>query len=171
MGLQGMHDGHPDAQGRHSERNAPRYPATIGALSRKGVVEAMRRNRVVRAIFERDENGYWSVVAQLGRRRSAISDGQTLPKARKRIREAVALLLDAPSTSFDVEEVIRLPAPAERALLRFTATAREALRKEEQLARARESVAKALVKAGISRRDAGEILGVSGMRVQQLVGK
>jgi predicted RNase H-like HicB family nuclease len=131
------------------------------------LVEEMK---TYRAIFEKDENGYWSVVAEVGKKQSAISDGQTLPKARKRIREALALLLDVPVTAFQIEEVIELPSKAKRSLASFVEAKKAAEESAEKLETARKQVASALVAAGLSRRDAGEILGVTGMRVQQMLG-
>ncbi len=129
----------------------------------------MSRRKVFTARFERDEDGYWCVVAQLGAHRSAISDGQTLPKARRRIRQAISLLLEVPEDSFEVREQVVLPAGAESTLARHrTAQARlrsQALTAADTAKRA----ARALTRLGISRRDAGELLGVSGSRVQQVV--
>jgi predicted RNase H-like HicB family nuclease len=72
-------------------------------MSGKELVEDVK-TRTVKARFERDENGYWAVTARLGPNESAISDGQTLPKARRRIVEAVALHLDVPEESIEIEE-------------------------------------------------------------------
>jgi DNA-directed RNA polymerase specialized sigma subunit len=107
---------------------------------------------------------------EVSKKQSTISDGQTLPKARKRIRDALALLLDVPVTAFQIEEVIELPSKAERALIGFAEAKKVAEDSAEKLETARRQVASALVAAGLSRRDAGEILGVTGMRVQQMLG-
>jgi predicted RNase H-like HicB family nuclease len=126
--------------------------------------------KTYRATFEKDENGYWSVVVEVSKKQAAISDGQTLPKARKRIREALALLLDVPATAFHIDEVIELPSKAKRALAGFAEAKKAAEESADKLEAARKQVASALVAAGLSRRDAGEILGVTGMRVQQMLG-
>lgn len=123
------------------------------------------------ATFERDEDGYWAVVAQVAPRQSAISDGQTLAKARRRIRQAIAALLDAPEDSFDVEERLRLPAEARRCLQRYQRAQARLDQQERDAKEAQRAAAKALAKAGLSRRDAGDILGVSGARVQQVLGR
>jgi predicted RNase H-like HicB family nuclease len=126
--------------------------------------------KTYRATFEKDETGYWAVVVQVDKKTSAISDGQTLPKARKRVRDAVALLLDIKPDAFELDEVIELPGKAKKAIAGL-ADAKELARKADaQLASARLKAATELVAAGLSRRDAGDILGVSGMRVQQMLG-
>jgi predicted RNase H-like HicB family nuclease len=132
------------------------------------MVEVMARRSYV-ARFERDENGYWSVSAELGGKRTAVSDGQTLPKARRRIRQAISLLLDISEASFDVVEDIVLPPSVRRAVRTYEAVQHAAEDKARELQRARREAAKALESHGLSRRDAGEILGVTGQRVHQLL--
>jgi hypothetical protein len=127
------------------------------------------KRRAVKARFERDENGYWAVTARLGPSESAISDGQTLPKARRRIVEAVALHLDVPEESIEIEEEIVLPGRASKAV-RALGTAVERHREAaRELDECRRLAAATLSEAGVSRRDVGDILGVSGARIQQLL--
>jgi len=80
-------------------------------VSRKGMVGVMTKQKTYRARYEKDENNYWSVVVQVSPKRTAVSDGQTLPKARRRIRQAVALLLDVPEDPFDLVDEFALPPP------------------------------------------------------------
>lgn len=137
----------------------------------KELVEMTSKRPSYAARYARDENDYWTVVVDLGDRRTAISNGPTLPKASKRIRQAVALLLEVSEHSFDLIDDVRLGPSLTRALKRLQASQQ---RLEEQEARAeteRLAVARALTKLGISRRDAGILLGVSGQRVQQLLEK
>ena len=131
------------------------------------MVALMARSFVAR--YERDENNYWSVVADLGGKRTAISDGQTLPKARRRIRQAIALLLDASEGSFEVVDDVFLPATVRRAMRSYEAAQEAAKVKARALDEARRKAAEALERHGLSRRDAGELLGLTGQRVQQLV--
>jgi hypothetical protein len=127
------------------------------------------KKRKVRARFERDENGYWAVTAQVGPRDHAISDGQTLPKARRRIVEAVACLLGVPEASVEVEEEIALPASASRAVRELHAAVDQYEDARQRLDEQRRKAAATLSKVGVSRRDVGDILGVSGARIQQLL--
>jgi predicted RNase H-like HicB family nuclease len=130
----------------------------------------MAKRKTFTARFELDENGYWSVVAELTAGKSAISDGQTLPKARRRIRQSIALLLDVDDENgFDVHEEINLP-PKVMATLRRYQGAQEKLQADAvEAAEAARSAAQVLAKLGISRRDTGDLLGLSGARIQQVL--
>jgi predicted RNase H-like HicB family nuclease len=61
-----------------------------------------RKSYVAR--YEKDENNYWSATVQVDPKQLAVSYGRTLPKARRRIRQAVALLLSVPEDSFELVE-------------------------------------------------------------------
>jgi predicted RNase H-like HicB family nuclease len=129
------------------------------------------KKRAVHARFERDEDGYWAVTAALGRNDSAISDGQTLPKARRRIVDAVALHLGVPPAAIQIVEEIALPVGASRAVRELQAAANRYEEARAQLDERRRRAAAILSKAGVSRRDVGDILGVSGARIQQLLAR
>jgi predicted RNase H-like HicB family nuclease len=126
----------------------------------------MAKRKTFAARFELDEDGYWAVVAELGANKSAISDGQTLPKARRRIRQAIALLLGTDESTFDVREEINLPHKAMAKLRRYQG-AQEKLHADA--AEAARSAAQVLAKLGISRRDTGDLLGLTGARIQQVL--
>jgi predicted RNase H-like HicB family nuclease len=132
------------------------------------LVEVMAK-RAYTARYERDENNYWSVVVDCGAKGTAISDGQTLPKARRRIRQSVALLLDAPEDSFKIVDEVVLPSRAQRALDELREAEAEAVAKEHALQAARAKAVWSLVRHGLSRSDAGELLGVTKQRVQQVL--
>jgi predicted RNase H-like HicB family nuclease len=129
----------------------------------------MAKRKTFAARFELDEDGYWAVVAELGPGKSAISDGQTLPKARRRIRQAIALLLDVDEKSFDLREEINLPRKAMATLQRHQGAQEKLQADAAEAAEAARSAAQALAKLGISRRDAGDLLGLSGARIQQVL--
>jgi len=118
-------------------------------------------------IYERDERGWW--VASVRGVRGCHTQGRTLEQARRRVREAVGLFVkDADTAEFVAQ--IRLPQPARRALRRGL-TARQ--RAEQERAKATKSLReamRALARMGLSRRDTGELLGVSHQRIQQIVG-
>jgi hypothetical protein len=133
------------------------------------MVGRMSKRKTYIARFDLDEDGYWAVVADIGPGKSAISDGQTLPKARRRIRQSIALLLDVDERSFDVREEINLPRRVMTTLRRYQ-VAQEKLRKDAaEAAEAGRVAAGVLSKLGISRRDAGDLLGLSGARIQQVL--
>jgi predicted RNase H-like HicB family nuclease len=129
----------------------------------------MAKRKVYTARFELDEDGYWSVLAEVAPRKSAISDGQTLPKARRRIRQAIALLLEVDEGSFDIQDEFVLPRQAMSSLQRHRGAQEQLRQDSEQAARAARVAAQVLSKLGISRRDAGDLLGLSGARIQQVL--
>jgi predicted RNase H-like HicB family nuclease len=128
---------------------------------------AKRKTYTVR--FELGENGYWSVVTEVGPGRTAISDGQTLPKARRRIRQSIALLLDVDESAFDTCEVVNLPRKVMTSLRRYQGAQQRLRRDTEDAAQAARAAARVLAELGISRRDAGDLLGLSGARIQQVL--
>jgi predicted RNase H-like HicB family nuclease len=119
--------------------------------------------------YERDETGWW--VAQVKEAPAAITQGRTIAEARRRIREALALALDDDAAARRAELVddVVLPSAARRALDEAVAARMEL---EANAARARASTEKAvrvlLDKLHLSVRDAGDLLGISHQRVQQL---
>src|SRR5688500_16235635 len=119
----------------------------------------MARRQEYVARFERDENNHWSVVAECAPKKIAFSDGHSLPKARKRIRQSIAGLMQVPEDSFDIVEDVVLPAPARKALDALEAAQTEAAAKAKELEVARQRAAAALRKCKLSLSDAGDLLG------------
>jgi predicted RNase H-like HicB family nuclease len=129
----------------------------------------MGKQKTFVARFELDEDGYWAVVADLGGGKSAISDGQTLPKARRRIRQAIALALDVTEESFSLRDELALPRKAMTTLERYQEV-KEQLRKDElEALKATKVAVQALSALGLSVRDAGDLLGLTGARVHQVL--
>lgn len=119
--------------------------------------------------YERDESGWW--VAQVKESPAAITQGRTIAEARRRIREALALALDddAKAEKAKLIDDVKLPADVRRALVRAQ-VARKRLEADAAVAQASTTaaIAKLVKKLGLSVRDAGELLGISYQRVQQL---
>jgi predicted RNase H-like HicB family nuclease len=118
-----------------------------------------------KVVVERDESGHW--IARVPHVRGCHTFARNLPAVPRRIREALSLWVDdADSADLDVD--VRLPAPLRDAVRR----GRSARERAEQVKRvAKDEVASSvqvLEEAGLSRRDAAELLGVSHQRVQQI---
>lgn len=117
----------------------------------------------VKVVFERDESGAW--VVEVPGVKGCHSHGRTLHQARARITEALRLfdVRDAQLT-----EEVRLPGD----LLGMVRQARRSRERAEAQQKATQAdlrrVVSRLARAGLSRRDAGDLLGLSRQRVQQL---
>ena len=120
-----------------------------------------------RVILERDETGAW--IARVPSVRGCHTYGRTLEQARRRIREALGLWVEDAETAELVEEV-RLPTEALDAIRRSRRARSEAEQQREEAQAATSEAARALVQElHLGLRDAGELLGLSYQRVQQLV--
>ncbi len=118
-------------------------------------------------MYDRDERGWW--VASVRGVRGCHTQGRTLEQARRRVREALGLFVKDADTA-DLVAQIRLPQPARRAVTRgLTARQRANQERAKALKSLREAM-RALTRMGLSRRDTGELLGLSHQRIQQLVG-
>ena len=103
-----------------------------------------------RVILERDETGAW--IARAPSVRGCHTHGRTLEQARRRLEE------------------VRLPTEARDAIRRSRRARSEAEQQREEAQAATSEAARALVQElHLGLRDAGELLGLSYQRVQQLV--
>ena len=120
-----------------------------------------------RVVIERDESGAW--LAHVAGIRGCHTYGRTLEQVRRRIREALGLWVDDADNAELVEE-LRLPHSARQAIRRSAAARVQAERGRENAQQATGAAAQLLVqRLGLGVRDAGELLGLSYQRVQQLV--
>jgi len=123
--------------------------------------------RTYKVIYERDRSGAW--VARAPSVPGVHSYGRTIEQARERIREAIGLWVARPDAAELVDD-IRLPAKL-RVSVRKARVARK--RADTIQAKAQTSAASAARQLTgelrLSLRDAGEVLGLSRQRVQQLV--
>ena len=122
-----------------------------------------------RAIFERDARGVWLV--SVPRVRGCHSYGRSLEEARRNIREALALFVDDADT-VRLREDVRIPTGLARAVREVRAARRRAEAEQAAATAALRRIARTLTRdAGLSLRDAGDLLGLSRQRVQQLTGR
>ncbi len=127
----------------------------------------MRNQTAYRVVIERDETGAW--LAHVRGVRGCHTYGRTLDQVRRRIREALSLWVEDAEVA-DLVEEIRLPAAARQAIQRSSAARGRAARGNENAQSATVAAANVLVeRLGLGVRDAGELLGLSHQRVQQLV--
>jgi predicted RNase H-like HicB family nuclease len=119
--------------------------------------------------FERDEDGWW--IAEVKEVQGCRSDGRTLRQARERIREALELF-DVDPTKVELVDEVKLPAPVRRSIDRARAARATAERAATTAAQSTAASVRVLTReAGLSVRDAAELLGLSFQRVHQLAGK
>jgi predicted RNase H-like HicB family nuclease len=119
--------------------------------------------------FDRDDSGFW--VARVKEAPAAITKGRTLSQARRRIREVLVLALgsSAAARSAALIEDVRMPAMALRALREVAASRTRLIQERERLSAAIDTAISTLLDGmQLSVRDAGELLGLSHQRVQQL---
>lgn len=127
----------------------------------------MKTKKKYTVTFERDQDGWWvATVAELD---GCFTQGRSISQARERIREAMGLY-DVPAT-VPLDERISVGGKLDAELAALRAQREEADHLARESAERTKRVADGLAKAGLSRRDAAELLGVSFQRVQQLTGK
>jgi predicted RNase H-like HicB family nuclease/predicted transcriptional regulator len=122
---------------------------------------------IYRTVIERDEDGYWFV--DFPDVPGCHTQGRTLARARERMRDALSLFVENADTAEIAEEITFADADLTKIVLRSQELRQvlEAVRTESQEVTAK--AARRLTEAGLSRRDAGEVLGLSFQRVDQLV--
>ena len=120
-----------------------------------------------RVVYELDESGAW--IARVPSVRGCHTYGRTLDQARRRIREALGLWVGDGDAAELVEDV-RLPKRARDAIRRSQASRRRADRERQAAQRVTAAAARTLVdEFHLGLRDAGELMGMSHQRVQQLI--
>jgi predicted RNase H-like HicB family nuclease len=122
-----------------------------------------------KVVYERDEGGAW--IAEVPSVPGCHTYGRTIEQARERVREALDLWVRDANTAYLVDDV-RLPSRLRASVKRARLERKKA---EEQHERAQRTAAKAATELTrdlhVSLRDAGEVLGLSRQRVQQLTAK
>jgi predicted RNase H-like HicB family nuclease len=126
----------------------------------------MARQRRYTAHYER-EDGWW--IVRIQEAHGVHSNGRTLDEARRRVREALSLEIGEGAFAAEFAERIALPPNARHELARQRTARRRADDQTRQALKATETAARALAKAGLSVRDTGSLLGLTGSRVSQIL--
>lgn len=123
-----------------------------------------------RVDYELDEDGVWTAEIEPSQGVSCIASGKSLSQARRRLRGALAVYLNDKQAAAEAELVdnVKLPGKLKSTVRKCTQVRERAQEMAEQSLEITESAARALTDAGVSLRDAAEILGVSYQRVHQL---
>jgi predicted RNase H-like HicB family nuclease len=122
-----------------------------------------------RVVIEPDESGAW--IARVRDVRGCHTYGKTLDQVRRRTREALSLWVDD-ADSAELAEEIRLPGEVRQAIRSSSSARANAERGRVEAQRVTTTAARLLVdRLGLGVRDAGELLGLSYQRVQQLVSR
>ena len=117
----------------------------------------------------RDESGAW--IATVPDVPGAHTYGRSLRQARTRIREALSLWVDDADDA-ELDYKIHLPAAARDVVRRASAARSEAARASDRATASTEEAATMLARDfGFSLRDAGELLGLSHQRMQQILSR
>jgi predicted RNase H-like HicB family nuclease len=113
------------------------------------------------------EDGWW--IVRIQEARGVHSNGRTLEEARRRVREALSLDIGDNAFTVEIAEKISLPANARQELSRQQAARRRADVQAQEAMKTTKKAALALTGAGLSVRDAGSLLGLTGARVSQIL--
>ena len=126
-----------------------------------------KRMSCYRVVVERDESGSW--VARVPSVGGCHTYASSLRGVRRRIREALSLWVDdAAEANLDVD--VRLPADLRRAVTASEVARARATEAGRAAAVATKETVRTFEKAGLSRRDTADLLGLSHQRVQQVAG-
>lgn len=98
----------------------------------------------------------------------AVSQARRLDQVDWWIRDAIALVLEVPEDSFDIEVDVQLPKDELAELRTLKAEQAEAARLQESSSERTKTLIGQLEAEGLTRRDIGRVLGVSHQRVSQL---
>jgi predicted RNase H-like HicB family nuclease len=120
--------------------------------------------------YERDPSGWWIVT--IPQVQGCRTQGRSIAEGRRRIREALALFIpESEAECATLLDDVRLSPAMRRTIRRVAETRRMADRSRERAQEAtRDAVEQLTRHAGLSVRDAAEMLGLSHQRVQQLSG-
>ena len=117
------------------------------------------------AVYKRDDGDTWAVAIK--GLKGCQTYGRSLRQAHERIREALALWLDCDEDALDIHD--QYPSSVAAVTVRVARARAEAQRAGSKAQPQTLEAVKTLTDLGLSRRDAGELLGISHQRIQQLL--
>ena len=122
-----------------------------------------------KVVYDRDESGVW--IAKVPSVPGCHSYGRTIEQARERVREALDLWVRDASTAYLADDV-RLPSHLRASVKRARVARAKAEQENERAQRTAARAATELTRDWrVSLRDAGEVLGLSRQRIQQLTAR
>jgi len=125
--------------------------------------ETMKELKVVLA---KDSEGWW--IVRVPSVSGCHTQARTIEQGMRRIAEALELF-DVDPKKGRLVRVVELPKAAREAVVRTAQARRRAEREQARAQSALRAAARTLAAVGVSLRDAGELLGLSHQRVQQLL--
>jgi predicted RNase H-like HicB family nuclease len=128
----------------------------------------MAASKTFRVQYTRDKSGWWQ--AAVPDVQGCHTQGRTIEEARRRIRQALELFIDN-AKNVTLTDDVRMPKRVADVVKRYRAARQRAEREQQQASATARRAVKALAggRLHLSRRDAGEVLGISAQRVQQLL--
>ena len=118
-----------------------------------------------RVLYRRNAAGRW--VATVPGRRRCRGEGRTLRQARRRLRAALAKVVDDPF-EVDFVEDVRLPPPARARLVQHWKARRKLERETERAESASSAALAALLALKLNLKDVGDLLGLPPLKLARL---
>lgn len=126
----------------------------------------MKAKKSYTARFERDEDGWW--VVNIEGVQGCHTQARTIAQGKERIREALSLYIGDAANDVELQAEVVLPPAVRNAVDRSLSERERAEAETAKAAKSTERAVKAMLEAGLSTRDAGELLGPTRQRVHQV---